>query len=249
MKCYAKLNVFLKITGARLDGYHEIKSRFILFKGIFDTLQIVARSGDGVVIGCEIEDNILLKVVEILQNAGFKAVLDEFFVAHQIKLIKNIPAGAGLGGGSSDAAGLLKLLNSELNLKICEDKLIKIAAKIGADVPFFVSGYEAANVSGIGEIIEPFSDEVPDIKLVLSDIFASTPAVYKRFDELKRPLDGLANIMQNLKTSELLASFENSVLNDLLVPCVSLYPKLKIASNEFLSGSGSARFKVATQIN
>ena len=98
-----------------------------------------------------------------------------------MNLEKNIPMGGGLGGGSSNAAVFLKMINEEANLKINSQNLLQIGTKIGADVPFFLSEFKAANVAGIGEKIAEFDDEVPNFKLVLKNISCDTAKVYGEF--------------------------------------------------------------------
>ena len=171
MKAYAKINVFLKVVGTR-GGYHEIASRFVLRRELFDEISFERASGFALECGgAQIADNIILKAKAALEQAGFARELAEFFGLHKIVLKKHIPIGAGLGGGSSDAAAFLRLANEELSLKISRERLTKIAQNIGADVAFFVSGLEAANVRGIGEIIEPFEDLLPAIEILTPAIF------------------------------------------------------------------------------
>lgn len=244
MKSFAKINIFLKIIGTRAN-YHEIISRFVLYRRLFDEINFV--KADKFSIECNnksIENNIILKAKTALENAGFKNELDEFFSSHKVTLSKNIPIGAGLGGGSSNAATFLKMTNEELNLKIPREKLYKIAEQIGADVAFFVSGFEAANVSGIGERIEEFKDEIPSLELFTPEIFASTPAVYGEFREnfMDRMDVNLARKMSNLTSAQLLESYKNSELNDLYAPCFKIYPQMQKYQDMFLSGSGSSVF-------
>ncbi|WP_096023368.1 4-(cytidine 5'-diphospho)-2-C-methyl-D-erythritol kinase [Campylobacter lanienae] len=244
MKSFAKLNIFLKIVGFR-GQYHELKSRFILYKELYDEIDLVSRISDGLIIDNPFSDNIIFKAYNQMANLGFANELDEYFKANQVKLTKNIPIGGGLGGGSSNAAAFLHLVNERLNLNISNDKLIKIARNIGADVAFFLSGFEAANVSGIGEIVEPFDDEIPNLELITSPIFCSTPKVFAQYRAEFKGFDmDLANRLWGLKSSEILNHYKNSDLNDLLKPCQTLYNELKISDNEFLSGSGSSKFKL-----
>lgn len=248
MKSPAKLNIFLKIVGTRGD-YHEILSRFVRFEGLFDEIDFVLRSDKGEILQCNanIENNIVLKAKDALCQAGFGGEVERFFKEHQISLTKRIPMGAGLGGGSSNAATFLLLANEHLGLKILLSDLMSIGAKVGSDVPFFISGAVSANVSGVGEIIEKFNDEPLDIEIFTPEIFCSTPEVYRTFR---------ANFMQNidvkkaqkfltLSSKELLENFANYELNDLYAPCTKLYPKLAdLSENKFLSGSGSSLFWV-----
>jgi len=246
MKSFAKINVFLKVVGTR-DNYHEILSRFVLCEQLFD--EIYFKKSDSFAIecsNCDIKDNIIQKAIDELKKAGFSNELDEFFSSHKIIINKNIPIGAGLGGGSSNAATFLLMVNDELNLNIKRENLMQIAAKIGADVAFFVSGYKAANVSGIGEIIEEFDDKVPDLNIFTPNVFCSTPMVYQEFrSNFLQYIDvNAAKKMQNLKSKELLEIYKNEELNDLFAPCFKLYPQMNEFKDKFLSGSGSSVFSV-----
>ena len=246
MKSFAKINVFLKVVGTR-GNYHEILSRFVLCEQLFD--EIYFKKSNSFAIECdnkEIKDNIIQKAIDELKKAGFSDELDEFFSSHKIIINKRIPIGAGLGGGSSNAATFLLMVNDELNLHIKRENLMQIASKIGADVAFFVSGYKAANVSGIGEIIEEFDDEVPNLNIFTPNVFCSTPMVYQEFrSNFLQYIDvNAAKKMQNLKSKELLEIYKNEELNDLFAPCFKLYPQMNEFRDKFLSGSGSSVFSV-----
>jgi len=244
MKSYAKINSFLKIVGAR-GNYHEIVSRFVLRHEIYD--EIFFEKADGFALECDnenIENNIVLKAKFELEKAGFKNELDEFFASHKIVIKKQIPLGAGLGGGSSNAATFLKMANEELNLKLTRENLMKIGANIGADVAFFASGFEAANVGGIGEIISEFNDEVAEVKILTPGVFCSTPAVYGEFRaNFMDSIDvNLAAKMREMTTAQLLERYENRKLNDLFAPCFKIYPQMDKFKDFFLSGSGASVF-------
>ena len=246
MKSFAKINVFLKVVGTR-GNYHEILSRFVLCEQLFD--EIYFERSNSFAIECdnkEIKENIIQKAIDELKKAGFSDELDEFFSSHKIIINKQIPIGAGLGGGSSNAATFLLMVNDELNLNIKRENLMQIASKIGADVTFFVSGYKAANVSGIGEIIEEFDDEVPNLNIFTPNVFCSTPMVYQEFrSNFLQYIDvNAAKKMQNLKSKELLEIYKNEELNDLFAPCFKLYPQMNEFRDKFLSGSGSSVFSV-----
>ena len=246
MKSFAKINVFLKVVGTR-GNYHEILSRFVLCEQLFD--EIYFERSNSFAIECdnkEIKDNIIQKAIDELKKAGFSNELDEFFSSHKIIINKQIPIGAGLGGGSSNAATFLLMVNGELNLNIKRENLMQIASKIGADVAFFVSGYKAANVSGIGEIIKEFDDEVPNLNIFTPNVFCSTPMVYQEFrSNFLQYIDvNAAKKMQNLKSKELLEIYKNEELNDLFAPCFKLYPQMNEFKDKFLSGSGSSVFSV-----
>ena len=148
----AKLNLFLHITGRRPDGYHLLESVFMLIDW-HDVLhferspsnQISREDLNGVTLP---PDDLITRAARALQQAtGCTQGV-------HIGIQKNLPAQAGMGGGSSDAASTLLALNRLWNLKLSRQELQKIGLKLGADVPFFLCG-RSAWVSGIGEIIEP----------------------------------------------------------------------------------------------
>lgn len=247
MRSYAKLNIFLKITGF-IENYHEISSRFVLFKDIFDEVEFIKTDkNDGFIIQTDanIQNNIITKAYDKLCAFGYKDKLDEFFKFHKVKLIKNIPMGAGLGGGSSDAATFLKLANKDIDLGINDEKLMQIGSQIGADVAFFLSELESANVNGIGENIVKFDDDIPNLKVFTPKLFCSTKDVYQKFrSDFNGKFDlNLAKNLENLSSKEILQNYKNNQLNDLLAPCQKLYG-LNLKENEFLSGSGSSYFLV-----
>lgn len=127
-----------------------------------------------------------------------------------------------------------------------DDNILKaISARVGADVSFFTSGANSANVKGFGQIVEPFDDEIPTLGLILSSIFCSTVEVYKAYSKggfYKN--ENLARKLEKMSSKEILSSFNNFELNDLLTPVVAIYAGFSIKESEFLSGSGSAKFRV-----
>lgn len=246
----AKINIFLKITdiikSGSYKGYHALSSRFVRFARLYDELFIIDKLDEnGLIYDNQIADNLIFKAYEKLCKAGFRQKLDEFFKSKQIYLIKNIPSGAGLGGASSDASAFLTLINKELNLNLKSDELLKISATIGADVSFFTSSLQSANVSGFGEILNAFDDEIPSLELLLSSVFCSTPKVYMAYDANNFHKDiNLAKFLSTKTSMQILNNYQNYELNDLLAPALTLYPNLQISDDEFLSGSGSAKFKL-----
>ena len=147
----AKLNLFLHITGRRADGYHLLQSVFILVDWA-DTLH-VERRADGLLRRHDLgpalpEDDLSLRAARALQQAsGTRYGAD-------ISVLKTVPWGAGMGGGSSDAATVLLALSRLWNLHWPRDRLLQLATPLGADVPFFVGGNNAF-VEGIGEKLTP----------------------------------------------------------------------------------------------
>ncbi len=244
----AKLNVFLKIIGTRGD-YHELISRFIRYDELYDTITFVPGSFERFTIeGVDIprERNILYKAFVELNRYTENPKIIDFFYHHKVVIEKRIPMGAGLGGGSSNAAGFIKLLNKILNLRLSQEEMAKIGARLGADVPFFIYGYKSANVSGIGEVIEPFEDEIPPLELKLLPIHCDTAKVYGRYREkfMEGFEIGLAKRLMKQTSREILDTIAPTKANDLYLPAIDLCPDLGRYKDEyFLSGSGSTLFR------
>lgn len=161
----AKLNLFLHITGRRADGYHLLQSVFMLIDWC-DTLHFEKR-GDGIITR---EDLTLALPKDDLCTRAARALQAATGCTHgaHISVIKQIPAQAGMGGGSSDAASTLLALNRlwGLNLPGCE--LERIGLSLGADVPFFLRGHNAW-IEGVGEQITPLQGDaqLPDQKFLV----------------------------------------------------------------------------------
>ncbi len=252
MNSHAKANIFLKIIGTR-GAYHELFSRFILIENLYDEIEFVSGDFERIQIfgdfDCKPEQNTIHKAIIRLKEHTNSPRIDEFFKKHAIKVQKNIPAGAGLGGGSSNAAKIIETLNEHLSLGLDSKELICVGKLVGADVPFFLSGFKSANVSGIGEVIEQFSDDIPEIKITTPKIHCDTKEVYKNFREkfFKTADSQICAILGTMSTKSILQNYKNDFLNDLLMPALDLYPVLKEYSekNYFLSGSGSSFFMAA----
>ncbi|RYA24067.1 4-(cytidine 5'-diphospho)-2-C-methyl-D-erythritol kinase [Malaciobacter halophilus] len=251
IKSYAKVNIFLKISQKR-ENYHEIVSRFVRVKNLYDTISFIPNNetnefnliGD---FGCKLEDNTIYKA--FLQLRKYCPKIDAFFRVYSIKVEKNIPEFAGLGGGSSNVAAFLTLANKHFNLYYKKEKLAKIGAKIGADVPFFVYEYDSANVTGIGEIVQEFKEEPLNIEVITpKDIKCHTGKVFTCFrnEFYKQISKDKSNELLSMKSSEILNKLSLENANDLYLPAVKLYPKLKEYAKQdcFFSGSGSSFFKV-----
>ena len=249
----AKVNIYLKITGKRGD-YHEILSRFMTVPRLFDTLHFFPKTERGGFVidgdfGCTTEQNTIYKAYRALLDATGSKALEKLMQTHGVAVEKRIPSFAGLGGGSSDASTFLKMCNEVLHLGISTEDLAGIGAKVGADVPFFVYGYASANVSGIGEIVEPFDEPELPIITRTPKIEISTPAVYKRFRESfykELPLEERA-FFETADSATILKTLSAEDANDLFAPALSLYPELKTHFRHgwFFSGSGSSFFKCA----
>jgi len=251
IKTPAKLNIFLKIVGFRGD-YHLIRSRFIRYDSLFDTITLIPESGNGLRIeGIEIplEANILTQVYHRLRQRFPQ--IEPFFQAHKISIQKRIPMGSGLGGGSSNAAGLIKLLNQVLDLGMDLEEMAQLGATIGADVPFFIYDYPAANVEGIGERITPVDDSIPPLALHFPGIECNTKAVYTKWRQTfpgSFDLD-LAHELSQMTSKEILATIAPLQANDLFGSAMKLCPELAPypEAGYYLSGSGSTLFRSADE--
>ncbi len=247
IKAHAKINTFLKITGHK-DGYHTLLSRFIKVPHLYDTISFVPQECDTFTIeGCGeilVTSNIIYKAYKAMN------IDSDFFNKHKVVVEKNIPSGAGLGGGSSDAAAFMRLFNKVCKLGITTPTLAKIGSTIGADVPFFIYNYDAANVSGFGEVVEEFKGEEPfKIELYTPNIHCDTPLVYKTFKrELFDAIEATSfKGWEVLSSKEVLGKVDAVMANDLYKASLIAYPELKDVAKEewYFSGSGSTFFKIS----
>jgi 4-diphosphocytidyl-2-C-methyl-D-erythritol kinase len=176
----AKINLFLRVTGRRADGYHELDSLFVPVS-LCDRVAIALRPAPvpSVMLRCEMAG--LGPDDQNLAVRAARAFMAEFAVAAEvaIDLRKAIPAGAGLGGGSSDAGAILRMM-AQLCHVSDRSRLGAIAVKLGADVPFFLDP-APARVRGIGELIEPIDHFAPcALVIAVPPITVPTAEVFKR---------------------------------------------------------------------
>ena len=176
MKWYpapGKLNLFLHVLRRRADGYHELQTVFRLIDRA-DRVGIRLRA-DGAIrfSGAYGEDNLCLRAARLLKHETGSAG------GADIELEKHLPVGGGLGGGSSDAATVLIVLNRDWNLRLSRTDLMAMAARLGADVPVFVNGRNALG-EGIGERLTPLELQdawylvlVPQVSVSTKEIFGS----------------------------------------------------------------------------
>ena len=217
------------------NGYHALDS-IVAPINLFDNIDITISKGSGIEVVCDIapgKDNLAWKAADqFLKHTGHNSRI-------VIKITKNIPSGAGLGGGSSDAACVLKALNKMLECNLDKNELKMIAQLIGSDVPCFIhEGWR--RMTGRGEIVEDMEAAVKFIVLAIPDKPVSTAMSYKKFDEnpvfLKPDKDRM-----------------DKTFNALEEASISIVPEIKevlelLASTEAkpycMTGSGSACFGV-----
>jgi 4-diphosphocytidyl-2-C-methyl-D-erythritol kinase len=179
VRAYAKINLTLDVLGKRDDGYHELAS-VLQTVALHDTICLRPAAPGQITCACNVpelagSDNLAVRAAELLRN-------DEDHGRHGvlIELRKKIPARAGLGGGSSDAAVMLVALNRLWDLGVTSERLMALAARLGSDVPFFVHGGTAL-IRGRGEFVSPLPDAEalwlvlanPRVDMATADVFRS----------------------------------------------------------------------------
>ena len=252
LKAPAKINLFLKIINRRPDGYHEVISLMQKVE-LFDILEL-SREGETVRLSCpgsdlpEDQDNLVYRAAQaFIAATGEKTGI-------RIYLEKKIPVAAGLGGGSSDAAAVLRGLNILLGAGLNLEDLARIARPLGADVPFFIQDYSAAIATGIGDRLEEFEPLKGLWLLLVNPGFGlSTKWVYENF-----PLTTGANpyILARVRKMqenplEATPSLFIEFGNDLEVVSMGRFPEIGEIKNELklagavvslMSGSGPTVF-------
>ncbi|KWW31740.1 MAG: 4-diphosphocytidyl-2-C-methyl-D-erythritol kinase [bacterium P3] len=248
-----KINLGLQILSRRPDGYHDIATVMLPVSGLHDTLDIdLLPTGDpgqprfeisGTAVDCDDDQNTCLRAYHLMRT-----VFPGRVSAVSIRLHKAIPHGAGLGGGSSDAAFTLRMLNVVFGLQLDDDALCQLALRIGADCPFFIRN-RPAYVTGIGDRIEQVDFDLqrlglrvevvkPDVSVSTREAYAGTtprPAIVDLRDALRQPVDRWRDLIVN--------DFETSVM--------AQHPSIAQLKQDFyargaryasMSGSGSAVF-------
>jgi 4-diphosphocytidyl-2-C-methyl-D-erythritol kinase len=258
LKAPAKVNLFLKITAIRDDGYHELYSLFA-FLDLADQLEITksdhfSLAFDGKFAADlvrDVKNNILTKTIDLFHQ--------QFAISKNlaIKLTKNIPISSGLGGGSSDSATLMKALNQIYNLKLGKKQLQEISLKLGSDIAFFFEDQACLSV-GRGEVAVEYCNFKPIPALIINpNIALSTKEVYQKFDqEFSFKTANKIDFNHNLKMlrSNDVFSLIKSIDNDLLNPAVLILAEIREILSAIMgqngcqiakmSGSGASCFGV-----
>ena len=266
VQCPAKINLFLEITGKRPDGYHRLKTLFAKIN-VYDVLDLSLASGLG---GPElvIEDSEATSALSAGPDNLVMRAANLFFKAFDVKvgvrlsLKKRIPIGAGLGGGSSDAAGALlglgKLLGLDSGRAAYRKKILELSRGLGADVPFFVQSHSFSLGEGIGDRLSPvkISHSLPYLILVFPGVSISTAESYRalplpeRKDVLTR-LSQLDRLTEALTHGEPVEEWGDLLFNRLEDSKVSARPIVHGALDVLrklglwgvrMSGSGSSVF-------
>lgn len=247
---YAKINWALAVVGRRPDGYHLLDSLMQTID-LGDTLTMeraerLTLSVDGIAPTENPEDNLVMRAALLLQAAAGTGQ------GADIHLVKRIPTGAGLGGGSADAAAVLAGLNRLWALDLPMAALAPLAVQLGADVPFCLTG-GLARTQGIGEIITPLpcTMQLP-LVIVQPEGGLSTPAVFRVYDSLpKVPSNPSIDAAQSALLKGDMHAFGQSIGNALQSSAVSQCPEISDciaalhaqgAIRALMTGSGSAVF-------
>ena len=240
VKANAKINLGLYITGLDQNNYHLLDATMLPIS-LYDDIEISFSDKDEVTfINQTVPTNNTVTKALFLMKKHYK-----YQESFRVIINKNIPSGAGLGGGSSDAAFVMKAIVELLNIKTSNEELHNIALKIGADVPFFLIN-KPCRMQGIGELLTPFEINKEYKFLLIKPNFAiDTVKAYKKYDEIKiSKKSNIQNIINSLKEGKLI----NEVGNDLFIPAKELENELAFLEEnlkEFnpylltMSGSGS----------
>lgn len=260
----AKINLFLEVLARRADGYHEIETHMTPV-GVYDTLSLEATSGPEIRLNSRwaaglragasggeaglgdlppAEKNIVYKAASLLQERSGCAQ------GAEIRLVKRIPSAAGLGGASSDAAAALVAANLAWGLGWTDEQLLRLAAELGSDIPFFL-GRASAICRGRGEQIEPIGPVHMHIVVARPPTGLSTPQVYRACRPAEQPAR-LSDLQAGLGKGSW-SQVKLSLVNRLEEPARQLTPWIARLRRELdqagslagqMSGSGSSCFGI-----
>ena len=248
----AKINIGLNVVEKRPDGYHNLETVFYPI-GLQDILEIkVLDEGNvpecgyklkitGTILDRSPEDNLVVRAFKMLKH-------DFNLPPVSIGLYKHIPTGAGLGGGSSDAAFTIKTLNKRFDLRLTDEQMEDYCTRLGADCPFFIKDTPVF-ATGIGNEFHPvsFSLKGKHLVLVKPDIFVSTKDAYAKVN-VRRPDTPLPELL-----AQPLETWKDTVINDFERSVFSKYPEIAAIKDSMydigavyasMSGSGSSVFGI-----
>lgn len=247
----AKINLGLRILERLPNGYHTLETIFLPIS-LCDILEVVPAEKkestdtwvqNGIIIEGAQEENTVLRTVAMLRNKGYK------IPPLSIELLKKIPFGAGMGGGSADAASMLILLNDMFSLGLTQETMARYIKEIGADCPFFI--YNRPMIGrGIGEVLSPITlpEDVTKARILLvkPPIAISTKEAYEQIKCHPEAANTLERLLQ-----QPLEKWRDSLINDFEAPLFIRYPQLKEIKNSLyehgafyasMSGSGSTLY-------
>lgn len=246
MICFpnAKINLGLNIVSKRNDGYHNLETIFYPLM-IKDALEIIIKDGlhadvliqSGIVVDGNAEDNLVMKSLRLMRSKYEIPPIE-------VHLLKGIPFGAGLGGGSADASFMLKLLNDTFGLMIPDDELAGFAVQLGADCPFFIYN-RPLFAGGIGDEFENVDISLTGYNFILikPDIHVATKDAFSQI-EPKQPDISLKQIIRHP-----VAEWRELMINDFEKSVFAKYPEISFIKERLydlgavyasMSGSGSS---------
>ncbi len=246
----AKINLGLNIVEKRPDGYHNLETIFYPIN-LQDALEVTRRENNdkeytlhisGALLEGEPEDNLVVKAYKLLKK-DYPGLLPV-----DIHMYKHIPAGAGLGGGSSDAACMIKLLNDKFSLGLSTERMEEYAVKLGADCAFFIRN-KPVFATGIGNLFEPVELSLKGYHIILikPDIFVSTRDAFAEIKPV-RPAVSLKEIVK-----QPMETWKHSMKNDFEDSVFKKFPEIAAIKDELydlgavyaaMSGSGSSVYGI-----
>ena len=250
----AKVNFTLEVFGKRADGYHALRS-VVMPISLSDTLDIEVTDNGEITSDTGYDDDLCVKAARVLRNVRMFECSNVRMPGARIKVKKRIPAGGGLGGGSADAAAVLRTLNELWNVGLSREELAEVGAQVGSDVPALVLGGPVI-MEGRGEKVSQIEhSEHSNINLVLINpgVHSSTKEVYAAC--APRPLDGanatawMVGALGSGNPEEIAAA----LMNDLQAPAVKQHSEIADALvslrtagviGAMMSGSGSSVFGI-----
>jgi len=250
---HCKINLGLSILEKRKDGFHNLETVFYPV-GLKDIIEItplsnptqeVTFSSSGIAVPGNDADNLCVKAYQLLKKDH------SHLPSIQMHLHKAIPMGAGLGGGSSDATAVIKILNKLFTLELSEDALLQYTAQLGSDCPFFLHE-QPCHATGRGEILNPISLSLKDYQIVLiyPTISISTAWAFQQIQPAFKEKNILDIIQQPIST------WKQDLINDFESPILAAHPILQSIKTELyekgamyasMSGSGSSFFGIFEQ--
>ena len=253
VSAYAKVNFTLEVFGKRADGYHALRS-VVMPVSLSDTLDIETTDDGSITSDTGYDDDLCVKAARVLRQCqDVRHETKDVRLGAAIHVTKRIPAGGGLGGGSADAAAVLRALNELWILDLSREELAEVGAQVGSDVPALVLGGPVV-MEGRGEKVSPLSDLQPstfNLVLVNPGVHSSTKEVYAACEA--RPLDGenaTEKMVAALRAGDL-GKIAVALMNDLQPPAVRQHPEIADALvslrtagvvGAMMSGSGSSVF-------
>lgn len=255
-EAYAKVNFTLDVYGTRPDGYHALRS-VVLPISLADTLEIEATDDGLITSDTGYDDDLCVKAARVLKSSVSSLPPS---VGAAIRVTKRIPAGSGLGGGSADAAAVLRALNGLWGLNFSVPELAEIGAQVGSDVPALVLGGpvlmegRGERVSRIGSLSGQPNNRTINLVLVNPGIHSSTKDVYAACGVRENDAPSPTNAMASALKAGDLAQIAAAVSNDLQAPAVKLHPEIADAlvslrtagaTGVTMTGSGSCVFGFA----